>query len=207
MSKTYIIISFFLLLVSCSDYKVKKAIENCADQKFMQSSTVSMYASWNEIPKIKSIKQKIKSLENLKTSKEKEVKDISKKFAKNNPYPKFKKMTVKMPIAGSSSFDKDFKAYKEARKKIRDDFEKETNLYSLRKMALVKPVYEEITNIEKDLKNFNWQLKQSKLFIIREKFKKMNSNEKAKVAHYIELYGVCEYEYKDLPNKFLMQYK
>jgi len=27
MSKTYIIISFFLLLVSCSDYKVKKAIE------------------------------------------------------------------------------------------------------------------------------------------------------------------------------------
>ena len=207
MIKTCKIISFFLLLVSCSDYKVKKAIENCADQKFMQSTTVSMYASWNENPKIKKIKQKIKSLENLKTSKQKELEDVYAKFRENNPYPKFKKVTVKLPLPGSPTFDEDNKAYWEERKKIQDDFLKETKIYQSRETDAARPTYEEIKKIKKDLKDFNWQLKQSKLFIIREKFKKMNSNEKAKVAHYIELYGVCEYEYKDLPNKFLMQYK
>ncbi len=34
----------------------------------------------------------------------------------------------------------------------------------------------------------------------------MNFKEKSKVNHYVDLYGVCEKEYKDLPNKFLMQY-
>ena len=31
--------------------------------------------------------------------------------------------------------------------------------------------------------------------------------EKSKISQYVNLYGACETEYKELPNKFLMKYQ
>ena len=60
--------------------------------------------------------------------------------------------------------------------------------------------------LEKKIRTQKWELKKAKLFIIKEEFNKMSFKEKSKVIDYVNLYGSCEQEYKDLPNKFLIQY-
>ncbi len=66
--------------------------------------------------------------------------------------------------------------------------------------------YKEIKEIEKNISISNDNIKKIKLKMTDEKFNAMNFKQKSKLNSYIELYGMCESEYNELSNKFLMKY-
>ncbi|MBT7896865.1 MAG: hypothetical protein HN564_07685 [Flavobacteriales bacterium] len=206
MSKTYIIISFFLLLVSCSDYKVKKAIENCADQKFNNSNSVFINLPLYEMPQIRKIDKKIYSLKKLLKSKELLIKQAHDKYMENNPSPRWKPLDLEYPKIGSPNYNENYRIYQKKKLEHNNKHHKESINHMKALQSFLTPFSEEIKEVEKKIRTQKWELKKAKLFIIKEEFNKMSFKEKSKVIDYVNLYGSCEQEYKDLPNKFLIQY-
>ena len=211
MKKLLGIVVLGLLLSSCSDLKVKKALENCANKKFLSSLNRdnSIYISHADnktyLKLFRDLNVSLHKKENLELRR----KNAKEKYEKENPAPEFSKEELEK-FAGTFSpgaAREAQQAYYKKELEYSNQLTQKLSLWFDNLKAHLRPLDLEISGMAKTISLIKYQRKQIRLNAVDSKFKKMSFKEKSKISQYVNLYGACETEYKELPNKFLMKYQ
>ena len=208
MKKLLGILVLGLLLASCSEYNLKKALENCADQRFVQIK--NRYNHFSGITDSLKNNKDFTEYTNTAVSaylaveelSAKEIKE-SKNFTKNNPLPKVPTL-ADVTLEGLTTT---FLEREKHRKKVYSKYYDKKYKWEKAYKKSLQPLRQKLKEEQEKLKSANYVIKRMKQKIADEKFKKMNLNDKSKMNYYVAEYGVCEKQYNELPKKFLLKYE
>jgi len=196
MKKLFLYILLGLLLASCSEHKIKKALENCADKKWFAQYDRAFAFQDDEIKEFKNNKVYIdaKKAQDKAASQRRKLKRELTKFKSNyeanNPRPKMPE-SVASQEEGLEALDKLTRdTHKWMEKRDRQIARKEMTIKMLK---------------DEERKAFLLTL-EVKAHYADKLYKRMNIEKKAKLIFFVDLYGKCEEEYQKLPNKFLVEY-
>jgi len=196
MKKLLGILVLGLLLTSCSEHKIKKALENCADKKWFAQYERGLFFKEDEIKEFKNHQVYIdaKKAQDKAASQrwklKKELTKFKRNYEANNPKPKMPE-SVASQEEGLEALDKLTRdTHKWMGKRDRQIARKEMTIKMLK---------------DEEMQAFKNTLK-VKAHYADKLYKRMNIKKKSKLTFFVDLYGKCEEEYQKLPNKFLVEY-
>jgi hypothetical protein len=214
MKKAIGILVLGLLLTSCSDLKVKKALENCANQKFLTSnerdSVIPITIDDHE--EYQAYKKRIDSLEYDAQQLRFDRESAHEKYKKENLMPIFSKEDKlkeigESPEAGDPDFTTKFMEWTKKELEYTQNLSRRQDKYFAGLNKIRTEFNAKISKVNKKIRAYQYGQKKIRLGLVDEKFKKMDFKQKSKISLYIKLYGSCEKEHKELPKQFLMKYQ
>ena len=208
MKKLSLYVFLVLMLASCSEYKVKKALENCADQKFSvapsRSKDFDLRADLAKSGVYAILSGRVSRSQQKINEKEEEKTAALQQWRFQNPMPEMYKLSdvlvevdpKKSLTEQSEHGNKIVNEYLMKMSKWRED------------LKFLEAVNENWIRAEKRRKYVaEAKMQRMKNDLADKKFKEMNFKQKSQMSLYVKLYGKCESEHKELPNQFLMKYQ
>ena len=196
MKKLFLYTILLLILASCSEQKIKKALENCADKKWFAQYDRGMFFKPDEIKGFKTDKvyldaQKAQTKAQLERFKlERKLSIFKKNYEVDNPMPRMPKSVASQEegLKALTKLTQEARAWRSKR-----------DMQIGRKEMTIKMWK------KKETEAFRNALK-VKAYYADKVYKKMSIEKKSKLIFFVDLYGECEKEYQKLPNKFLIEY-
>lgn len=195
--KKFILIIFLFLVCSGSafaDKKIEKALENCADDRFVNKTNINDFTPMLYLvqPKFQELEKELKK---LKAEEEKDIKKFDEEFNKwelENPKPK-------MPN------------YNQHRSKeyTLEQYEKDLPIWNKKHSQAMDDIIAKLDNGKKD--KINVLNKEINNFIRTQALKYLDAledlNSKAKqVNGYLDHFTTCEKQYQETPSSFMLKW-
>ena len=225
MKKLSLYVFLVLMLASCSEYKVKKALENCADQKFSVAPSRSKFLDLKADLANNARYSLLKSQLNFSIEKIYELdgdkKKGRRKYLEENPRPATPSLeewlgidsTLRPSTLESLSLEaleemlEKLKEKKEGSKVVVLEYQEQLNKWK-RNLEHITVFAENRIRAERRKKSrIEKKIQSIKNDLADKKYEKMNTEQKSKIPLYVNLYGKCEAEHKELPKHFLMKYQ
>ena len=205
----------FLILTSCSDRKLKTALENCATESFQWESPRYVSSNYENDPRVVQIKKKIKeTLSHIKTV-ENVKKEIFSEWREKNPMPTISTLDVWKELGYSGLTDPKFyelsysvqTALKKRVEEKRQEQRTALKTWSRNSESIIRVQTNEISEKRDEIKKLERKIEQIRKNLSRNNFLKMSFKDKKQVGNFMDYYKSCENEYNNTPNTFFEKWK
>ena len=203
MKKLSLYAFLVLILASCSEMKIDKALEKCATANFDYSKPVHLWENEAEFIsinyKLTTIEDKIAALEKERNEVKKTMELAIEKFKKENKEPEEPPLQLLNPTEEEQA---------EAEKKwhIWSEWKRQLDNTELEFIPKLNRLYSEIkeTRVEKgETRSEKGSIEKK---IARKKIKKMNLDNKKKLRGFVNSFYKCENFYKRNKKTFMLRY-
>ena len=205
----------FLILTSCSDRKLKTALENCATESFKWESSRYVSSNYENDPRVVQIRKKIKEdLLYIKTTEDLK-KEILLTWREKNPMPTLSTVDVWKELGYSGFMDPKLyelsysvrTALEKRVQEKRDERRKAVRTWEKNRENEVRFQTNEISEKRDEIKKLERKIEQIRKNLSRNNFLKMSFKDKKQVGNFMDYYKSCENEYNNTPNTFFEKWK